>query len=450
MKLLFSILALAWLTISPGRHYLQTEDGKPFFWMGNAAWLMPEKLTREDVDLFLDSCRDNGYNVVQVQVCNEVPSVNAYGQKSGTEAYWSLVDYIVGKAADNGIYVAMDCIWGRPVRKGRMDTELAAAYGTFLATRYADKSNIVWVIGGDVRGDDHPEIWEAIANSIKAADKRHLMTFHPAQFTSSLEWWNSSDWLDINMFHSGQRRYDQEMGDDDDYYSDRAEDNWRYVQQAWKASPVRPVLDAEPAFEDIPQGLLDPSQPRWQAADCRRYAYWSVFAGACGHNYGHSSIMQFHSGEGTGAFDATKSWKEALSEPGFTQMKHLKALMDIFGGGDRVPAQDVLIGNGERYERIAATKGGDFILAYTYTNAPVRVDLTAISGKRKQAWWYSPQTGALEFIDETKSSLATYQHPGPQEPGCDYVLIIVDWKSSQRLKPLKTSNSIQLNFLSAK
>lgn len=444
MKLLFSLLALAWLTVSPGKHYLQTEDGKPFFWMGNTAWLMPEKLTREDVDLFLDSCRDNAYNVVQIQVCNDVPSVNAYGQKSGTEAYWSLVDYIVSKAADNGIYVAMDCIWGKPVRKGKMDVELASAYGTFLATRYADKSNIVWVIGGDTRGDQDVDIWNALAKSIKAADKRHLMTFHPFGRTSSIEWWNESEWLDFNMFQSGHRRYDQEMGDDDDFFSAKAEDNWRYVQQAWKASPVRPVLDGEPAYEDIPQGLHDSSQPRWQAADCRRYAYWSVFAGACGHTYGHNSIMQFHSGEGTGAYDATKSWKEALSEPGYAQMKYLKALMDVFGGGDRVPAQDVLIGNGERYDRIVATKGGDFILAYTYTNSPIRVDLTSISGKRKQAWWYSPQTGAIEFIGETKENLASYKHPGPQGPGNDYVLIVIDWKSSPKLKTLKSSGPLQL------
>jgi hypothetical protein len=26
----------------------------------------------------------------------------------------------------------------------------------------------------------------------------------------------------------------------------------------------------------------------------RRYAYWSVFAGSCGHTYGHNAIMQFY------------------------------------------------------------------------------------------------------------------------------------------------------------
>ena len=32
--------------------------------------------------------------------------------------------------------------------------------------------------------------------------------------------------------------------------------------------------------EDIPKGLHDPNEERWQDYDVRRYAYWSVFAGS--------------------------------------------------------------------------------------------------------------------------------------------------------------------------
>ena len=41
---------------------------------------------------------------------------------------------------------------------------------------------------------------------------------------------------------------------------------------------LKPVLDAEPSYEGIPQGLHDPAQPRWRDCDVRRYGYWSVFA----------------------------------------------------------------------------------------------------------------------------------------------------------------------------
>lgn len=448
MKVLLLYLAVSLLGISPDHHYLQTSDGQPFFWMGNTAWLMPEKLTREDVDLYLDTCKDQGYNVVQVQVVNDVPSVNVYGQRSGSNEYWYHLDYIVNKANENGIYVAMVCIWGTPVKQGKMDVELARAYGEYLGTRYKDKKNVVWVIGGDVRGDVRPEIWEAVATSIKSVDENHLMTFHPYGRTSSLQWWNNSDWLDFNMFQSGHRRYDQLVGDDDDSRADKAEDNWRYVREAWAAKPVRPVLDGEPCYEDIPQGLHNPSEPRWKAEDCRRYAYWSVFEGACGHTYGHNSIMQFHSGEGVGAYDARKSWKAALKDPGFCQMKYLRNLMEAFSCFNRVNAQDAVIGNGDRYERIAATKGTDFLLAYTYTNSMIRLDLTSISGSRKQAWWYSPVDGSLEYIGEFKENVKTFSYPGPTGPGNDHVLIVTDWKSSPKVKPLETHRIFRLPLIS--
>ena len=436
MKIL-TLLTMAWLAISSNGHYLQTEDGKPFFWLGNTAWLMPQKLTREGVDLYLDACKNAGYNVVQVQVADDIPSVNVYGKKSGTQEYWDLVDYIVGAAADNGIYVAMVCIWGKPVKQGKMDEGLAAAYGNFLASRYKDKPNIVWVLGGDVRGDVKPAVWEVLGKAIKAVDSRHLMTFHPFGRTSSLQWWNDSDWLDFNMFQSGHRCYDQKFADADDVRSGEFEDNWRYVQQSWKASPVRPVLDGEPSYEDIPYGLHDGTRPRWQAADCRRYAWWSALEGACGHTYGHNSIMQFYTGKGDGAYFVNKTWQEALKDPGFNQMKYLRALMECFSSPDRVSAQDVLLGNGERYGRIAAIRDKDFLVAYTYTNSSIRVDLSSISGQRKQAWWYSPSDGKLEFAGEYRDQVASFKHGGPEGPGCDHVLIIVDWKSSSKVTPLK-------------
>ena len=69
--------------------------------------------------------------------------------------------------------------------------------------------------------------------------------------------------------------------------------------------PTKPTLDAEPIYEGIPHGLHDTLAARWTANDVRRYAYWSVFAGACGYTYGHNSVMQFHkAGEKTGAYGA--------------------------------------------------------------------------------------------------------------------------------------------------
>lgn len=67
-----------------------------------------------------------------------------------------------------------------------------------------------------------------------------------------------------------------EKGDGDTSVTGLEEDNWRYVEDALSMTPLKPVLDAEPSYEGIPQGLHDPAQPLWRDCDVRRYGYWSV------------------------------------------------------------------------------------------------------------------------------------------------------------------------------
>lgn len=89
-----------------------------------------------------------------------------------------------------------------------------------------------------------------------------------------------------------------------------------------------PVLDAEPSYENIPQGLLSAAEPLWRDEDCRRYAYWSVFAGACGFTYGHNAIMQMADDSlRPGSYNCWESWKEAIHHPGGDSMAHLARLM---------------------------------------------------------------------------------------------------------------------------
>ena len=429
------------LTVSPDGRYLQHTDGTPFFWMGNTGWLLPERLTREEADFFLDACREAGYNVVQVQTINGVPARNIYGKLSmpdgfdfsqidaeGPDGYWQHMDYIIRKAEQEGIYIGMVCIWGGLVKSGLMNEEQAVAYGTFLANRYKDAPNIVWIIGGDIRGDVKREVWETLARTIRSIDSDHLMTFHPFGRTSSIVWFHDADWLDFNMFQSGHRRYDQLRGDGDDTaQASQAEDNWRYVEDGLHMQPTKPILDAEPSYEEIPQGLHDPAEPWWKAPDVRRYAYWAVFAGACGHTYGHNSIMQMHTGEGIGAYGARKSWREGLQDPGFGQMKYLRALIETFPYFERVGDQSVIAGeNGERYDRAVATRGNDYLLVYTYTNRPMQIDLTKIAGDQKNVWWYSPTDGSLAYVGAFGNGIHTFGGDGETGPAHDRVLIAVD------------------------
>ena len=412
------------LQISANHRFLQHSDGTPFFWLGETGWLMPQRLNRDEVQLYLQTCAEAGYNTVQVQVLNGVPSYNVYGQSSDGDAYWQHLDHIVATAEQQGIYIGMVCIWGGLVKAGKLDEAGARRYGEFLARRYKDRPNIVWIIGGDIQGDVHPEVWQTLATTIKGIDRQHLMTFHPRGRYTSAHWWAGAEWIDFHTFQSGHRRYGQRTAKDKTYPipDNSEEDNWQYVDATWAYRPLKPVLDDEPIYEDIPQGLHDPNEPRWQACDVRRYAYWSVFAGSCGHTYGNNSIMQFYRPGLPPAYGAYKPWYDALRDPGFHQMRHLKELMLALPYFDRVPDQSIIIGNGTRYDRLIATRGNDYLLVYNYTAREMRLDLTKISGDQKRVWWMDAATGEKKYLGEYPSRVLTFR---PHDTH-DGVLIAID------------------------
>ena len=425
------------LTVSDNQRFLQFENGEPFFWLGETAWLMPERLNRDEVQFYLQTCQEAGYNMVQVQVVNGVPAYNIYGHKSLTvdkhgqwqmnEGYWEHMDYIIGEAERCNIYIGMVCIWGGLVKAGLMDVAQAKAYGTFLANRYKNRPNIIWMIGGDIQGDVKSEVWEALATTIKGIDTNHLMTYHPRGRYTSAHWWSQASWIDFHMFQSGHRRYGQRKGDKDYPIPDNTEeDNWMYVDSTWAYKPQKPVLDDEPIYEGIPHGLHDADEPLWQAADVRRYAYWSVFAGSCGHTYGNNAIMQFYREGYPPAYHCKKPWTEALRDPGFNQMKYLKQLMLSLPYFERIPDQSIVLNNGTQYDRLAATRGQAYLLVYNYTSRNMTIDLTKISGVKKRVWWLNAATGQLTDLGEHASKVLTFR-PHKTHPGIeDGVLIAID------------------------
>ena len=444
------------LKVSANSRYLVHENGAPFFWLGNTSWLLPERLNRDEVEYFLNREREQGYNVEQIQVLNAIPTFNVYGHKANdasfdfdkftaqqpssqvTYGYWEHLDYIVNMAASQGIYIAMDCIWGSMIDK--MTPEKAVKYGHFLGNRYKDKPNIIWMIGGDILGDKGVASWDALARAIKEVDPNHVMTFHPRGRTTSAWWYNDREWLDFNMFQSGHRRYGQRNGDGDYTIRDNTEeDNWRYVGMSHGdaaeqiegrhvTGPLKPVIDGEPSYEDIPQGLHDFSQPRWQACDVRRYAYWAVLAGCFGHTYGHNSIMQFMRPGVLGSYGAEKAWWDALNDAGHCQMKYLKWLMLSLPFTDGRCDQSIISGdNGTRYDRAIASRGNDYLLVYNYSGRPLQLDLTKISGKKKDVWIMNPADGTLQYAGQYDSRRdAAFTFDSAYLNGSDRVVIAID------------------------
>jgi hypothetical protein len=226
------------------------------------------------------------------------------------------------------------------------------------------------------------------------------------------------------MFQSGHRNYSQDTttGEPNHY----GEDNWKYVQADYALKPVKPTMDGEPSYENIPQGLHDYSRPKWTAADVRRYAYWEVFAGGAGFTYGENSVMQFHTpGDADANYDVKGSWTEGIHSPGASQVQYLKQLLLSHLYFDRVPDQSLVVNNGERYQRVAAMRGKDYALLYTYTGSIIQVQMGKLAGKTLKATWFDPRTGKkIDAGTIGNTGVGTFDPPGTEENGNDWVLVL--------------------------
>ncbi|MGY5355645.1 glycoside hydrolase family 140 protein [Wenyingzhuangia sp. IMCC45467] len=422
-------------------HYFKTKEGKPFFWLADTGWLTFNKLNRDEIKTYFQDRKDKGFNIIQIMTVHSLGVANVYKDSAlvnqdlskplVTEGndfnkpeeydFWDHIDYALDVAEEKGLYLGMVPVWGSPIAGGEVNLEQAQAYANFLSERFKGRKNIIWLNGGDTYGSKNTEIWNAIGETLHKNFPDLLETFHPRGRTDSSDDFHNESWLDFNMFQSGHRRYDQ-----DDTERNYGEDNYKFVQVDFNLEPVKPTLDGEPSYEGIPQGLHDTLQPVWKAKDLRRYAYWSVFAGAAGFTYGNNHIMQMHANHKIPeAYGSKTYWVDALNDPGAGQMKYLKELILSHSYFDRVPDASLVANQGEKYDYLAATRGEDFALIYTYNGREMQINMQKIKGEKVKANWYNPKNGKLTAIGEFSNKGAlTFNPPGEQAEGNDWVLVL--------------------------
>lgn len=429
------------LQISENGRYLVESDGTPFFWLADTAWMLTHRLTRTEIAEYLDNSAAERFNVIQAVALAQLGGLtkpNAHGDlplidhdptkplvtrdslpsDARQYDYWDHIDYMVDTASGLGLYVALLPSWGEYLwsNKGQkanviFNAENAEAYGRWLGERYRDKSNIIWVLGGDRIPDseDKREIVSRMADGLNAAGARQIKTYHPWGERSSSEWFHNDAWLAFNMFQSG--------------HSSKDFPNDKFAKADYGKSPAKPTVDGEPRYEHSPvnynlrNGIFDDN-------DIRQAAYWSVFAGSMGHSYGHHSIWQMYVPGRAPEVDVSTPWREALAAPGRGQMKHLRALMESRPLSSRIPDQSLVADALSGAEHIVATRGADYAMIYTPQGSPFTVNMGIIAGDKINARWFNPRTGESTRVWEFPNT--GQQTFTPPSSGQDWVLIVDD------------------------
>ncbi|MDZ7608602.1 MAG: glycoside hydrolase family 140 protein [Cyclobacteriaceae bacterium] len=413
-------------------------DGKPFSRLGDTAWELFHRLTREEADLYLKNRAEKGFTVIQAVALAELDGLHESKSvwrdspenddpTKPREAYFQHVDYIIRKADQLGLYIGLLPTWGDKVFTDRwgagpqiFNEENAKIYGKWIGDRYKNQKNIIWIIGGDrnPRNEGDVAIWRAMASGIVdgvGGPDKALMTFHPqpnsVEDGGSSKWFHNDSWLDFNMFQTGHCR----------------ENNvWDRIEVVYNRKPVKPVLDGETIYEDHPVCFNATDLGISSAYDVRKHAWLAVFAGAFGHTYGCHDIWQMYAPNRTPVNGPHYPWYVAVDLPGAGQMKYLRYLIESRPMLDRVPDQSLITNGRNANDRIQATRGKDYIFVYSAQGQKFTLNTSKISGKEINACWYNPRSGEIKVIGKSAKNAQQEFIPPTTGYGQDWVLVVDD------------------------
>ena len=425
------------LKVSANHRYLEYQDGRPFFWLGDTAWELFHRLTPAEADLYLANRAGKGFTVIQAVVLAELGGVdtpNAQGElpliakdpRRPNEAYFQHVDSVVRKAENLGLFVGMLPTWGRYWKSAGkseaplFDAATARHFGRFLGTRYRDRA-IVWILGGDqnVESDDERSVIEAMAAGLREGDGgSHLITYHPRGPGLSSVLFHKAAWLDFNMNQSS--------------HGARDHDNGLFIEHDWAMDPPKPSLDGEPRYENIQVGFYFAGSPRYDRFDdddVRQAAYWALLAGACGHTYGHGSIWQMYAPGRTPVLSAEIAWQESLDHPGAFQMGLARRLFESRPFTRLRPAQSMIKdgpAHGGAKIRAARADDGSFAFIYSPRGERFTVDKSLIRAKRTKEFWFDPRYGNVYLIHTADTAGIQTYTPPTSGRGNDWILVVED------------------------
>ena len=449
------------LKVTDNHRYLQYENGKPFFYLGDTAWELFHRLNREEATEYLSNRARKGFTVIQATVLSDMDGLtrpNPYGDlpfvnsdpTKPNEAYFRHVDFVVSKAAELGLFIGMLPSWGSYWASGTgiFNTANARQYGRFLGARYKDKP-IIWILGGDrsIANDEERAVIDAMASGLTEGDGgTHLKTFHPRGPGLSSIKLNDAAWLDFNMYQSS--------------HSARDHDNGLYAEHDYALSPEKPTIDGENRYESLPVAFHfrgTSGLERFDDYDVRQSAYWSLLAGACGHTYGNNNIWQMYrpankaagqsgsapmqdavnglrtsdpwlGGEG-GALGANIPWSEAMDHPGAFQMGFVRRLFESLPFTKLIPDQHIILNGpitGGAKIRAARSSDGSFAIVYSPRGESFTPDKSIIKAERVREIWYDPRYGIPYLIHQSdRWGIQTYTPP-TNGRGNDWIFLLED------------------------
>jgi hypothetical protein len=433
------------LAYSPDRRFLIDSRGVPFPILGRASWLVLS-LSRAAYEEYLADTLAKGFNSIELMAISHIPDgsrvpFNGEGNApfltrldgrpwdgklrydairseapdfaAPNPAYWSFVDRFVDYCASKGIavlmfpayvgYVGTEEGWMKEmVANG---TDRMYAYGAWIARRYHDRNNIVWMLGGDRGTGPNPFSTDELA--VERAFVEGLASV-PEQGSRHY----SAEWA--GPLATSEPDFAQYITLDGSYGATTAAYGRRGYSRAPTAATMPVFLLEEPYDEEGPDG--NNRNPTYARQPVRRFEWWGWLNSIGGYVAGNGYVWPFQYGPW---WRLRPLYKSHLDTRNTTDLRHLNGLIksipwyalvpDGLGPAGRLVTAGSGLPDAPDYVAAASTPDGRLLLAYAGpgVRGPFAVAMTVMRGT-VTARWFNPTTGEY-------TPIGTFPNSGSRE-----------------------------------
>jgi hypothetical protein len=420
--------------VSSDGHFLQHDDGAPFFFLSDTAWNGALLSTEADWDFYLKERARQKFSAVQwvatqwrAAPAGDLLKQLAYTGKEKIEInpkFFQRLDAKADAVNKAGLLNVPVLLWaiahGRDpsVNPGHsLPEDQAICLARYMVARWQANA-VLWILPGDGHYfGAEGEKWKRIGRAVFGEIAHAPVSLHPQGRHWNWFDFQAESWLNIIGYQSGH-------GDSDD--------DLRWLTDGpatkdWKNAPHRPFINLEPPYEGH---LAYQSRKPIPADLTRRTIYWSLLnAPTAGVSYGGHGVWGWDDGTkpptdhpGTGV---PLPWQKALLMPAAEQMTNLYSFFTSINFAGLRPKPEAVVSNPgglapRKYIAAAGTEKKDLLLVYVPEERTVEVLLEALPPSPEVRWW-NPRTGerspAVGVVTER-----TCQFPTPTEG--DWLLVM--------------------------
>jgi hypothetical protein len=411
------------IRVSSNGRYFVDADGEPFYFLADTQWELFRRYSLHDAKLILENRKGKGFTVVMVMltVVGSGTGANLEGQRpwlndnpaTPNSDYFAKVDEIVKLAQANDIHLLIGIY--HQTHGSRITVENAKAWAGWVTRRYRDHPNIMWTLYPKAM-DSYRPIISKLAEGIQEGDGgKHLVSIHPDPSPATSSFMHAEPWLRFNsiqVWNQLRSVYPMTLSD-------------------YAKLPAKPVTMLEGVYE----GGEEYGYPITPLL-VRRQAYYTCLAGGF-HGYGHNDSWR-----------VKLRWREALEDPGATQMTVLKTIFTrLPEWWTLMPDQGVFISggntNGDVLTLGARSANGKWIMAYVAGQPNITVNMAKITaGDSASAEWIDPVAGKEELIGLFRTrEPQSFKRPPTWE---DAVLVVkAATSASEKSAALKGRNGVR-------